>query len=57
MHIDPILKSGNGTTMLELWGGNETINNVTIYQVLHMKGGLDDYDDNAMARWTFTHPD
>ena len=31
MHVDPILKSGNGTSMIELWNGNETINNVTIY--------------------------
>lgn len=57
MHIDPILKSGNGTTMLELWGGNETINNVTVYEVLHMKGGLGDYDDGAMLRWTLANPD
>ena len=48
MHVDPILTSGNGTTLLQLWNGNPLINTVTIYQVLHMKGGLGDYDDQAM---------
>ena len=57
MHVDPILKSGNGTTLLELWNNNTLINNVTIYQVLHMKGGLRDYNDAQMRQWTFDHPD
>jgi CubicO group peptidase (beta-lactamase class C family) len=47
-HVDPILKSGNGTTLLELWNGNQLINTVTIYQMLHMKSGIQDYDDTAM---------
>jgi len=29
--IDPFLKRINGTTMLELWNGDETINTVTIW--------------------------
>ena len=56
MHVDPILKSGNGTTMLELWNNNTEINNVTIYQLLHMKGGLKDYNDGQMRQWTLDHP-
>ena len=44
-HIDPILKSGNGAKLLELWGGNELVNNVTIYQLLHMRSGIADYND------------
>jgi len=48
MHVDELLQRSNGTTMLELWEGNEEINNVTIYDLLHMKGGLGDYDDAWM---------
>ena len=55
-HIDPILKSGNGTTLLDLWNGNELINTVTIYQMLHMKGGLRDYSNGEMIKWTLEHP-
>ena len=46
MHIDPILKSGNNTSMLELWGNNTEINNVTIDMLLHMKSGMLDYSDS-----------
>ena len=48
MHVDSILKSGNGTTMLELWNNDTTINNVTIYQLLHMSSGMLDYNDAQM---------
>ena len=30
-HVDKILLSGNGTTLIELWGGNELVNTITIY--------------------------
>ena len=56
MHVDPILKSGNGTSMLELWNNNSEINNVTIYQLLHHKAGLKDYNDAGMREWTLQHP-
>ena len=29
--IDPFLKKINGTSMVEIWNGDETINKVTIY--------------------------
>ena len=45
-HVDQLLKESNGTTLLELWNGDATINTVTIYQLLHMKGGLRDYNDH-----------
>lgn len=57
MHVDPILKKSNGTTLLELWKNDTTINDVTIYELLHMKGGLNDYDDTDAYNWTLTHPD
>ena len=57
MHVDKLLMKSNGTTMLELWGGNEEINQVTIYDLLHMTGGLRDYNDKVLREWTWTHPD
>jgi len=33
-----------GATIEEIWG-DPRINNVTIYQLLHMKSGIPDYDD------------
>ena len=45
MHVDEILMKSNGTTMLDLWRGDTKINNVTLYDLMHMKGGLGDYDD------------
>lgn len=45
MHVDNILMKSNGTTMLDLWRGDTKINNVTLYDLMHMKGGLGDYDD------------
>jgi len=54
--IDPFLKKINGTSMLELWNGDTTIEKLTIYQLLHMQGGLNDYDDHKMTEWTIEHP-
>ena len=54
--VDPFLKKINGTTMLELWNGDATINQVTIWQLLHMQAGFADYDDNAMKEWTVLNP-
>lgn len=42
--------------MLELWGGDKRILDVTIYDLMHMKGGLNDYDDGLMLKWTIDHP-
>jgi len=53
--VDKILMSSNGTTLLEMWQGDERINQITIYQVLHMEAGLGDYDDNAFMLWTLRH--
>ena len=56
-HVDKILMSSNGTTLLKMWHGDETINKVTIYQLLHMKGGLGDYDDLNLLEWTLKNED
>lgn len=34
--VDPFLKKINGSSMLEIWNGDATIEKVTIYQLLHM---------------------
>ena len=56
-HVDDILMKSNGTTLQGIWKGDAKINNVTLYQLMHMKGGLQDYDDEAMLLWTEKYPD
>ena len=57
IHADPFLKRENGTTLLDLWAGDETIHNVTVHMLLHMTSGINDYDNNAYEKWTMSHPD
>lgn len=56
-HVDEFLMKTNHSTLLDIWKGDETINKVTIYQLLHMTSGLRDYDDRGLRNFTFTHPD
>jgi hypothetical protein len=46
-----------GATLQDVWGGDATINTVTVRQLLHMRGGLHDYDDAALQAFTIDHPD
>ena len=46
----------NGTTIEQIWGSPK-INEVTLYNLLHMKSGLHDYDDAEIQTWTLEHPD
>jgi CubicO group peptidase (beta-lactamase class C family) len=55
-YVDPILQRLNGTTMLKLWAGNPLVNNITARDLMAMRGGLKDYDDNSYAAWTWSHP-
>ena len=50
--VDKWLTRVNGTTLLELWNGDATINKVTTRQLLGMRAGLHDYDDNALKKFT-----
>jgi CubicO group peptidase (beta-lactamase class C family) len=34
--IDPFLKKVNGSSLQDIWNGDETVNKITIYQLLHM---------------------
>ena len=54
--VDKILMSSNGTTLLKMWKGDERINKITLYQVLHMEAGFGDYDDVAVTLWALQHP-
>ena len=42
----------NGTTMRELWGGQEEVERITLRDLLGMTSGLEDYDDNQLLGWT-----
>jgi CubicO group peptidase (beta-lactamase class C family) len=55
-HADAILMRSNGTTLLELFKGDKRILEVTIYQLLHMRAGLGDYDDVGMMTMTMADP-
>ena len=55
-HVDKILMSSNKTTLLEIWKNDTKINNVTLYHLMHMKSGLQDYDDEGMYEWTLRNP-
>ena len=57
MHVDEFLKRTNGSTILDVWDGDETIKNVTIYELLHMTSGINEYNDDGMENWTYAHPD
>ena len=56
-HVDEILMKSNGTNLLGIWKGDAKINNVTLYQLMHMKSGLGDYSDNFIFSWTIKNPD
>jgi D-alanyl-D-alanine carboxypeptidase len=56
-YVDPYLQRTNGTTLLKLWGGNETIQTVTIRQLLGMRSGVNDYDNVYFRNVTITRPD
>ena len=46
--MDKFLAKLNGTTLLELWGNDTTILKVTLADVLHMKSGIQDYNDSLV---------
>lgn len=53
IHVDDILMKSNGTTLAQIWGNKSSkLVNVTMYNLMHMKGGLNDYDDGGMLTWT-----
>ena len=54
--VDPWLKTQGHKSLLELWGGDQTIQKVTARQLLQMRGGVPDYDDSALRDWTVAHP-
>eukprot|EP00929_Paragymnodinium_shiwhaense_P072655 TRINITY_DN36880_c0_g1_i1.p1 TRINITY_DN36880_c0_g1~~TRINITY_DN36880_c0_g1_i1.p1 ORF type:complete len:537 (-),score=68.16 TRINITY_DN36880_c0_g1_i1:284-1894(-) len=47
--VDSFLMRTNGTTLLKLWG-DDRIDRVTVYQLLHMSSGLADYDDKVVQK-------
>ena len=52
-YVDPLLQRENGTTMLELWGGDATVNNVTARLLMSKRAGMNDYDDDAYRAFVF----
>lgn len=54
--VDSFLTRLNGTTLLRLWGGDKTIEEVTLGDVLHMKSGLNDYNDTVVRAIAMQRP-
>lgn len=59
MYIDPWLAGQDPPvdSLLVQWGGDDTINDVTIRQLLSMRSGVKDYNDGTLFEWTIAHPD
>jgi D-alanyl-D-alanine carboxypeptidase len=55
-HVDEILMRSNGTTMLKLFKGDKRILDVTVYELLHMRSGLGDYDDVGLMTKVLGNP-
>ena len=49
--IDPFLQRTNGTTLFQLWQ-NDLINKVTARQLMGMRSGISDYDDQALNKFS-----
>jgi CubicO group peptidase (beta-lactamase class C family) len=54
--VNPFVSNGKGTNLEEMWDGDTTINKVTVEQLLRMRAGLNDYDNNKLEMFTFAHP-
>ena len=55
--VDDFLQRTENTTLLEMWQGNTKINEVTVFQLLNMKSGIGDYEDDLMYAFTLLNPD
>lgn len=53
-HIDPVLKNESGRRLVDYFG--EAVNTITIWQLLRMEGGLDDWDTDETRAWQNAHP-
>merc|ERR1712048_1477703 len=50
-YVDPFLNKTNGTTLMDWWK-DERINQVTLGQVVSMRSGLHDYNDQQINEMT-----
>lgn len=53
--VDPWLAAQGMRSMKQQWDGDNTIETVTVRQLLQMQSGLADYDDRALKEWTLEH--
>jgi hypothetical protein len=58
-YIDPwnAKQSPPVKSLVGLWDGDTTINKVTSRQLLQMRSGLQEYDDDQTFKWTLANPD
>lgn len=53
--VDPWLVAQGASSIKEQWGRDAQIEQVTVRQLLSMRGGIADYDDMALRVWTLAH--
>lgn len=53
-HVDPYLHTANGTTLLALFG--PMVSNVTVYHLLSMRSGMNDFDVGSTRAYQLTRP-
>ena len=54
--VDPWLQAQGKPTMKAIWGGDATIEAVTVAHLLQMRSGIGDYNDLETKLWQLTHP-
>ena len=54
--LDPWLHAQGSAGLQKLWDGSTTILEVTPRQLLQMQGGVHDYDDFELLKWTIENP-
>lgn len=54
--IDPWMKAHGRLSLKMQWDGDDTIETVTVRQLLQMRSGIADYDDSSVRAWTLEHP-
>ena len=47
--VDDFLHKTNGSSILQIWDGDKTVEKVTLYNLLHMSSGFHDHDN---IQWT-----
>jgi len=54
--VNPLIESENGTTLEEIFG-DESVRLITPRQIIGMRSGIGDYDDQKLRMWGYENPE